>query len=159
LQLLELERKLVLFVVCGAGIGYIPWFPGTAGTLLAILPSMGLNLIAAQSRSIALLALVAAIGCAIGLSTRGAAMLRQKDPGIIVIDEIVGFLVANFLAPPGLPVLLSAFVLFRFFDITKMFPIAKLEKLAGGAGIVLDDVMAGVYTFVVLRLLIAWGIL
>ena len=53
----------------------------------------------------------------------------------------------------------KAIVLFRYFDITKIFPIAKLEKLAGGAGIVLDDVMAGVYTFVVLRLLIAWGIL
>lgn len=159
MQVGELERKLVLFVVSGAGLGYAPWIPGTAGTVLAILPSMGLNLIAAQSPSTAALVLVAAIGCAVGLSTRGAAILRQKDPRIIVIDEIVGFMVANFLAPPGLSALLSAFLLFRFFDIAKIYPIAKIERLPGGAGIVLDDVMAGVYSFVVLRLLIAWGIL
>jgi phosphatidylglycerophosphatase A len=159
LQIVELERKLVLFVVSGAGSGYVPWFPGTAGTVVAILPSMGLNLIAAQSPSTAVLALVAAIGCAVGLSTRGAAILQQKDPRVIVIDEIVGFMVANFLAPPGLPALLSAFVLFRFFDIAKIYPLAKLERLPGGAGIVLDDVMAGVYAFAVQRLLINWGIL
>jgi phosphatidylglycerophosphatase A len=116
-------------------------------------------LIAAQSPSTAVLALVAAIGCAVGLSTRGAAILRQKDPRIIVIDEIVGFMVAYFLAPPGLPALLSAFLLFRFFDIAKIYPIAKIERLPGGAGIVLDDVMAGLYSYFALRLLIAWGIL
>ena len=159
MRIAELERKLVLFAVSGAGIGYIPWFPGTAGTLVAILPSMGLNLIAARTPSIALLALLAATCIAIVLSSRGAAILRQKDPGIIVIDEIIGFLVANFLAPPGFAVLLSTFVLFRFFDIAKVFPIKSLERLPGGTGIVLDDVMAGVYALIIQRLALAWGIL
>lgn len=52
-----------------------------------------------------------------------------------------------------------AFLLFRFFDIAKVYPINKLQKLPGGAGIVLDDVMAGLYVFVILRLVLSWGLL
>jgi phosphatidylglycerophosphatase A len=50
-------------------------------------------------------------------------------------------------------------MLFRFFDITKIFPASRLEKLPGGAGIVLDDIMAGVYTLAIVQLLVAWQIL
>ena len=82
---------------------------------------------------------------------------KQKDPQVIVIDEIVGFLVANFLAPPRLTALLWCFLLFRFFDIAKVFPTNRLERLPDGAGIVLDDVMAGVYTLISLRLLLEMG--
>jgi phosphatidylglycerophosphatase A len=89
----------------------------------------------------------------------GAAILRQKDPGITIIDEIIGFLVANFLAPAGFAALLSTLVLFRVFDIAKVFPINSLERLPGGTGIVLDDVMAGVYALIIQRLALAWGIL
>ena len=74
-----------------------------------------------------------------------------------LIDEIVGFLVANFLAPPRLTALLWSFLLFRFFDITKIFPTKRLEQLPGGAGIVLDDVMAGLYTLISLHLLLTIG--
>lgn len=159
MQLVALERKLTLFVVSGAGVGYARWMPGTWGTLLAVLPSLGLNHLANGSQSFAALFLLLAIAGAIVLATRGATFLRAKDPGVIVIDEIVGFLTANFAAPITLPTLIAAFLLFRFFDIVKIFPISNLEKLPGGAGIVLDDVMAGVYTLVVLRLLQYWGIL
>lgn len=76
---------------------------------------------------------------------------------MIVIDEIVGFLLANFAAPTSASTLLMRFFLFRFFDITKVFPASRLERLPGGTGIVADDLMAGVYTFVALRLLGAWG--
>ncbi len=66
-------------------------------------------------------------------------------------------LLANFLAPFNLTALLWSFALFRFFDISKIFPANRLEQLPRGAGIVLDDVMAGVYTFVSLRLLLKMG--
>lgn len=159
MQLVAFERKFTLFVVSGAGVGYVRWMPGTFGTLLALPPSLGLNHLATGSRAFAGVFLLLAIAGAIVLATRGAVFLRAKDPNVIVIDEIVGFLTANFAAPLTLPTLISAFLLFRFFDIVKIFPISNLEKLPGGAGIVLDDVMAGVYTFVVLRLLQHWGIL
>jgi phosphatidylglycerophosphatase A len=76
-------------------------------------------------------------------------MLARKDPQCIVIDEIIGFLIANFLNQQKLSSLALAFILFRFFDIVKLFPAAKAETLPGGFGIVLDDVVAGVYTFII----------
>ena len=150
-------QTAILFLVTGAGAGYFPWFPGTIGTLVAVPLSLGLNRLALTYFPFALFTLVGSILCAIWLSTKGAAILKQKDPRTIVIDEIVGFLVANFFAPPRLLALIWAFLLFRFFDITKPFPADKLERLPGGSGIVLDDVMAGLYTLLSLRLLLELG--
>ncbi|MBM4264127.1 MAG: phosphatidylglycerophosphatase A [Deltaproteobacteria bacterium] len=146
-------------MVTGAGVGYARWMPGTVGTLLALLPSLGLNHLAGSAPFFAGLLLLLAIAAAIPLATRGAHFLKAKDPGAIVIDEILGFLVANFAAPLTLPVLIVALLLFRFFDIVKIVPISHLEKLPGGTGIILDDVMAGIYTYVALRLLLYWEIL
>jgi phosphatidylglycerophosphatase A len=154
----SLQGKMVLFSVTAAGVGYVPLFPGTVGTLVAIPFSLGLNRFADLSLWLASITLITAIFCAIGLATAASELLRQKDPGIIVIDEIVGFLTANFTAPASLISLLTAFILFRFFDIAKVFPANQLERLPGGAGIVLDDIMAGIYTFGVMRLLLAWEI-
>lgn len=150
-------RKAVLFCVTGGGAGYVPGLPGTIGTLVAVPFSIALNRLAAEKLPLASAIVVVSILCAIRASTRGAAILGQKDPQIIVIDEIVGFLVGNFLAPLRWTVLFWSFFLFRFFDITKLYPINRLERLPGGAGIVLDDVMAGCYTFFSLRLLLYLG--
>jgi phosphatidylglycerophosphatase A len=151
-------QRVVLFFVTGAGAGYFPRLPGTIGTLVAIPFSLALNQLAVSNFPLAALIVVGSIFCAIWLSTQGARILKQKDPQIIVIDEIVGFLVANFLATPRLTALLWSFLLFRFFDIAKIFPINRLERLPGGAGIVLDDVMAGVYTLISLRLVLSMGL-
>jgi phosphatidylglycerophosphatase A len=144
-------------LVTGAGVGYIPRLPGTMGTVVAIPFSLALNRVAVINFTLAILILIASIYCAIWLSTKAANILKQKDPQVIVIDEIVGFVAANFLAPPRLSALLWSFFLFRFFDIAKVFPTNRLEQLPGGAGIVLDDVMAGLYTLISLRLLLKIG--
>lgn len=78
---------------------------------------------------------------------------------MVVIDEIVGFMVANFMVVPGVLPTVLAFLLFRLFDIVKVLPLSKLEKLPGGAGIVLDDVMAGLYVLAIMRTLRFWGLL
>jgi phosphatidylglycerophosphatase A len=150
-------QRAVLFCVTGGGAGFIPRLPGTVGTVVAIPFSLALNWIAASHFSLAVSILVASIICAIWLSTKAASILKQKDPQVIVIDEIVGFVAANFLAPPRFSALLWSFVLFRFFDIAKVFPTNRLEQLPAGAGIVLDDVMAGLYTLISLRLLLKIG--
>jgi phosphatidylglycerophosphatase A len=151
------REPIVLFIVTGAGAGYSPWLPGTVGTFIAIPFSLALNRIAESNFLFATVLLSGSIGGAVWLCTKLAGMLKQKDPQFVVIDEIVGFLVANFLAPLSLTGLLWSFALFRFFDISKIFPANRLEQLPRGAGIVLDDVMAGVYTFVSLRLLLGIG--
>jgi phosphatidylglycerophosphatase A len=151
--------SIILLFATGFGVGYLPWLPGTAGTVLGVPLSLGLNALASISLPIAVLTLAAAICCAIWLSTRAALILEQRDPPVIVIDEIVGFMIANFMAPRSVMLLGVAFLLFRFFDIAKVYPLSRLEKLPGGAGIVLDDVMAGLYVFGILRLVLSWGFL
>jgi phosphatidylglycerophosphatase A len=154
----SLQGKLILLGATAGGIGYTPIFPGTVGTLAAVPFSLGLNRLAEVSVLGATVVLVFTICSAIALATKASDLLQQKDPGIIVIDEIVGFLLGNFSAPMKVSALLASFLLFRFFDIAKVFPTHQLERLPGGAGIVLDDIMAGIYTFVVMRLLLTWGI-
>jgi phosphatidylglycerophosphatase A len=153
------KQKIILFLVTGAGIGYFPRLPGTAATFMAIPLSLALNRLAFVSLPLAFVILVFAVACAIRLSSKGADILGQKDPQIIVIDEIIGFLIANFISAPNYLTLVLGFILFRFFDVAKIFPIAKLETLPGGSGIVLDDVMAGLYTFAIVHLMAWWGLL
>ena len=76
----------------------------------------------------------------------------RKDPGVIVIDEVIGMLIA-LIGAPAIPVVwFIAFLLFRFFDIVKPFPVSWPDKhLNGGLGIVLDDILAGLYTLLVLQ--------
>ena len=121
------------------------------GTILAVPISLGLNRVAEVSPLFAIGMLVGATLFAIKLSTDAAQIVQQKDPQIIVADEIVGFLIANFLTPLRWAPLLLSFLLFRIFDITKVYPAAKLENLPGGTGIVLDDVLAGIYAFAIVQ--------
>jgi phosphatidylglycerophosphatase A len=155
----SLQEKLILLGATAGGIGYTPIFPGTVGTVAAIPFSFGLNRLAEVSVLGATIVLVFTIFSAIALATKASELLQQKDPGIIVIDEIVGFLVASFSAPTTVSALLVSFFLFRFFDIAKVFPASRLERLPGGVGIVLDDIMAGIYTFALIQLLLTWGII
>lgn len=85
--------------------------------------------------------------------------MGEKDSGKIVIDEMAGFLLANFLAPVRLVPTIAAFLLFRLFDIIKPFPARRAERLSGGFGVILDDLVAGVYTFFILHLLVFGNIL
>lgn len=90
---------------------------------------------------------------------RAEPIFGEKDSAKIVVDEIAGFMIANFAAPERLAPLVAAFILFRFFDIIKPYPARRAERLSGGFGVVLDDVVAGLYSLAVVRIALAWGIL
>ena len=81
-------------------------------------------------------------------------VFRKRDSRHIVIDEVAGFLVTMSFLPPTARHMLLGFALFRFFDIVKPFPIRRLEGLKGGYGVVADDVMAGIYANMVVRVCI-----
>lgn len=153
------KQKFILFLATGAWVGYVPRLPGSAATLVTLPLSLALNRLAAVSLLLAVAILVGSLFGAIWISTQGAEILRQKDPQVIVIDEIVGFLIANFLSAPHVFSWMAAFVLFRFFDVAKIFPMAQLERLPRGTGIVLDDAVAGLYTFAMLRVIGWWGLI
>jgi len=152
----SLRHKFTLALATGAGVGYSRFFPGTMGSLVAVPISLALNRLAETMPMFALIVLVGLTVGAIWLSNIAAELLQTKDPQIIVVDEIVGFMIANFLAPRRWTPLLLGFLLFRIFDIAKIYPAARLEKLPGGFGIVLDDVLAGFYAFVIVQTLLYW---
>ena len=138
-----------MFIATGAYSGYLPKAPGTWGSLL------GVGLWAALHRLELLpYAGVVAALFIVGTACAGSAekIVDRGDPGIVVIDEIVGQLIALTMAPFHPIAALLGFALFRFFDILKPFPINWLDKhIHGGLGIMLDDVAAGIYAFLLLQ--------
>jgi phosphatidylglycerophosphatase A len=82
-------------------------------------------------------------------------VLGAKDSPTIVIDEIAGYLLAMFLIPFAWWAVIAGFVLFRFFDILKPWPVNKLQDIPGGPGVMLDDIGAGIYTNVILQITVA----
>jgi phosphatidylglycerophosphatase A len=142
-------------IASGAGAGYSPVAPGTAGSLVA---AVGLWLIPFSSVGL-WAALAAVVVAGIWASHHVEAALGRKDPGVIVIDEVAGMMVAVLLLPRTPGVLLCAFLLFRFFDIWKPFPAREAEALRGGFGVMVDDLIAGVYALVLImgaRMLFGW---
>ena len=133
-------------IASSAGAGYFPVAPGTAGSLVA---AVGLWLIP-FSRVGLWAALAAVIAVGIWASHRVEEVLGRKDPGVIVIDEVAGMMVAVLLLPRTPGVLLWAFLLFRLFDIWKPFPAREAQALRGGLGVVVDDLVAGVYALVLI---------
>lgn len=152
-------RRLALFLGTGAGTGYAPVAPGTFGTLpgLALAPLFAA--LAVYSVPVYLLALAAAVAVAIWAAGVCALDFGQKDPSRVVIDEVVGFLVAVAFLPTSLPVLVLVFLLFRAADIAKPWPCRPAERLPGGLGIVADDLMAGVYANIACRAFLAFGLI
>ena len=78
----------------------------------------------------------------------------QKDPSCIVIDEVSGALIAFFMLPLTWPVLITTYFLFRAFDMFKIFPANKFEQCPGSVGVMMDDIIAGIYTNIVMQLAI-----
>ncbi len=181
---------IVLSTVFGAG--YFPLAPGTFASALTVLACAALGQI---GRGPLLLAAAAVLSIpavwAAGVAERA---FGQRDPGRVVVDEVIGQMITLAALPPpggagilaglnwpagpgsplrlllaqwggGMPALLggwkywlAGFILFRFFDITKPFPARRSERLPGGIGIVTDDVVAGAYGFLVLKLGLALGL-
>jgi phosphatidylglycerophosphatase A len=136
-------------IALGAGAGLIPGAPGTAGTLLAFPLYWALAKVCAASTVLALLALGFALG--IWACGRTGRALGASDPGAIVWDEIVAFMLVLFFTPPAYPWQAAAFGLFRLFDIVKPPPIRYFDrKLKNGFGVMFDDLLAAFYTLLVL---------
>lgn len=144
-------NTILMALATGFWVGNIPKAPGTWGSLAALLPWL---LIRGFTLPIYLLVLLAVF--IVGFFAAGSAekILDRADAGPIVIDEILGMFITLTLAPDHPAAWILGFLLFRVFDILKPFPVSWFDQhLHGGLGIMLDDVMAGLYALVCLQLL------
>jgi phosphatidylglycerophosphatase A len=143
------------------GCGFGRPGPGTWASVATSLLWLGCSRFA-EPASLPLIATsAAAVVTLIGIpaATRVARALARKDPSQVVIDEVAGQLITFIHMPLNWHNVLAALILFRAFDITKPFPIRRLERLPEGAGIMLDDVGAGLYALAMMQLLLHFGIL
>ena len=138
------------FAAFGFGSGLSPKAPGTAGTIAAVPLYL---LIAGLHPGIYAAVVFIAFVAGVAICDWVARDMAVKDPGAIVWDEFVGLWIALFMLPNGWYWLLFGFLLFRIFDILKPWPVSYFDReLAGGLGIMLDDVAAGFYSLIVLQI-------
>lgn len=141
-------RDPVHFLAFGGGAGLSPRAPGTAGTLVALFLEQATHALALELR-IALTGAILAAG--IWICGESARRLGEHDHPGIVWDEIGGYFLLMLVAPAGWGWALAGFVVFRVFDVLKPWPIRDIDhRMTGGAGIMLDDALAGVYAAIVL---------
>jgi phosphatidylglycerophosphatase A len=145
------EGRIADLVSTWFGCGYAPFAPGTAGSLAGLAIGIGLHELSGFAGWQFLV--LAAVGSVPGIwaATRTARSLKMKDPGMVVVDEVLGQWIALAGASPlNWKSYAAAFVLFRLFDIWKPPPARQFEALREGLGIVADDLMAGAYAALVL---------
>ena len=149
---MQFREKAVMFLATGGYVGNIPVAPGTFGSLLGIPLCYGFAQI---SLTLAIIGAVGLIAIAIWIAQLAEGITGQTDPGRIVVDEIAGMVVTLIGVPFHLASVLSGFFIFRALDILKPFPIRSLERrIKGGAGVVLDDVVAGIFGNILVRLIL-----
>jgi phosphatidylglycerophosphatase A len=134
--------------IATCGVGYLPLMPGTFGSLLSVGMFLLLTRVAAGTVLVAVvLVLILAFTVAgIWAGTRTEQLSGRKDPGKVVVDEVAGQFVALFpVTRWSTAAVIVSFILFRFFDIVKPYPANRLQEMNGGAGVMFDDLVAGVY--------------
>lgn len=140
--------KLATFVATAGYIGFVPIAPGTFGSAVGLLVYAAVRL--ADSWPLEAAAIVVILAAGIWAADRVERQLG-KDPGAVVIDEVLGMLVTLAFLDVNLTGAVVGFLVFRVLDVIKPPPAARLENLHGGPGIMFDDLMAGVYGQIVMR--------
>ena len=145
----ELQTKIIKIVSSVCYIGYIPVVSGTISSLCGVLIYLGLRRF--PLFYVSLTALLFILGFLV--SGKAEKAFGRKDSSKIVIDEIASMCLVYIFVKPMWPMITAGFILFRIFDITKLFPAKKAESIPGSLGIMLDDIIAACYTIAVLLVL------
>lgn len=153
----QIKDKHILFAATGCYSGYSPVMPGTSGSVAAIPICLIFMFMPPWMNTTSVAAL---IFFSVWICDKAATIIGQEDPGCIVLDEIAGMAVTLSGVAPDLMSIMVGFILFRFFDILKPWPLKNLETIfKGGAGIVADDIGAGIYASIVLNIMLMAGII
>ena len=146
-----MNTKLANYFSTVVNIGHLPLAPGTWGSLAALLFWFLILPTISSITFIVTIIIIFILG--IYTSSITERVLDKKDPSIIVIDEWVGQWIALLFLPKSFVLGIVAFALFRLFDIWKPYPIHRLDNIKGGFGIMIDDVLAGIYALIGVQLL------
>jgi phosphatidylglycerophosphatase A len=144
-------RRLGVFIATCAHVGYAPVAPGTFGSAVGLVVYYLLRRQASTAVELGAIALILVVG--LWSATEAEHHFGGIDPGPVVIDEVIGMLITLALHPVNVVGAIIGFFIFRVLDVVKPWPARRLELLPGGFGVVLDDVMAGVYGN-----LLMWGL-
>jgi len=148
-----MKNKIAFWIATVCGIGRLPGLPGTFGSIAAI----PIIVLAAHSAFSFVAVYIFLLTVGVWSSRVVAEREGKEDPTHVVVDEVCGMLTTFLFIPLRWQVVLAGFFLFRLFDILKPFGIRRLERIGGGFGIVLDDVAAGIYSNIILWLLIRYA--
>jgi phosphatidylglycerophosphatase A len=152
-------RSLIILFASAGYIGYIPVASGTFGSLVGIPLFWGFDELRAASVTMYLLAFVALVAGACWIAGKAEEFLQEHDSHKIVIDEVVGYLAATLFLTPTWTHAVLAFFIFRALDVIKQFPAGYIDaNFPGGYGVVLDDVVSGLYSNVAVQVLIGVGL-
>jgi len=144
-------RRLGVFIATCAHVGYAPVAPGTFGSAVGLVVYYLVRRQASTAVELGAIALILIVG--LWSATEAEHHFGGIDPGPVVIDEVIGMLITLALHPVNVVGAIVGFFIFRVLDVVKPWPARRLELLPGGFGVVLDDVMAGVYGN-----LLMWGL-
>ncbi len=145
-------KKFLIVLVCSVGgVGFLPLVPGTFGSAAVI----AVFLLVRHSPAAFALCLAAVTALGLLLGTQAETIFKRKDPKYVVIDEVAGMLISLAALPFYSPaVIAAAFILFRCLDTLKIYPAEAVQDRHGSVGIMGDDIIAGLYTNLVLQLVL-----
>jgi phosphatidylglycerophosphatase A len=144
--------RLGYFIATAGFVGRFPVAPGTAGSVAGLFVYAMIRLLDGPRLEAAMLVVTFVLG--IWSANVAERLLGGKDPGPVVIDEVLGILITLAFLDVNVAGAIAGFILFRVTDVLKPFPAGRLESLPGGFGVMMDDAMAAVYSHAVLRLLV-----
>ena len=147
---MAIRKTIIKIISTFFYIGYLPFIPGTFGSIA------GIFLYYLLKDSISIYTIFSCILIILGFLVSGPAerMLNKKDASCIVIDEVCGMLLSLIFLPYNIKIVVLAFILFRILDALKPFPLDRLQRLKGGPGIMADDLVAGLYTNIILQIVL-----
>lgn len=152
-----MKNSLITFLVTFGYIGKVKYFPGTFGSFAGLV--VGAVIIKLTSHSIFLSFFFFLTMISIFAVNEYLKSSKNLDPQEVVIDEVLGQWIAIAFIPFNFKSFFLAFILFRFFDISKIFPINKIEKIKGYFGVIGDDLFAGVITAIIILILTYYGLI
>ncbi len=145
-------HRAALVLASAGPTGHVPVAPGTAGSAVGV--ALWLLVRAAESAALEAAVIAAVLAAGVWAATVTEQHYGREDPGVVVIDEVAGILITCVWLPLGTVGIVVAFLAFRLFDIVKLYPASVAERLPRGWGIMADDVVAGLYAYATVRLLI-----